>query len=552
MILRSSLPRCLGLHLWGALFLLSVSVICLAGPGQEQSAGARRLVFGVYAYIRSTELLKKMEPFQRHLQRSLGDLGVDADISLRVFPTYGEAIDALVEGQVDFVRFGPVSYVLAKQRSPSIRLLAMESNEGRKSFDGVLSVPLDSPVHSVEDLRGKRIAFGDRRSTTGRFLAQAALVSAGIRAKDLAGYTYLGRHDKVAFAVASGNYDAGATNENTFFKYAREKKLRKILSFSSVTKPWVARAGLDETVFQALRSSLLALRDPSVLAGVTRSGFLPASDADYDSIRQAMALAGKFDEGGTVFGVYTSEMPSEMYRMVRPVLDRLQERLAAEGLIESFRIRVFQTYRAAIDALVRGDVDFGRFGLASYCLADAMNPHLRPLAMEDADEAPSGLFIVRTDSSITSLHDLADRSFAFGGHYSTEGRYLAQVELLNAGLHGVDLKTYRYLGRHDRVAFAVEAGKYDAGVVRDSVFAKSPVADRLRIIGRFPAPNTVWVARSTMEDELFEGLQRSLLALTDDDALAGLGIRGFAEVDSAALEPVIEAILRAPEFEQPQ
>ncbi|MEJ1341484.1 MAG: phosphate/phosphite/phosphonate ABC transporter substrate-binding protein [Candidatus Sedimenticola sp. (ex Thyasira tokunagai)] len=258
-----------------------------ATPGQTLS-------FGVYAHIRSTEMIKKMRPFQEYMERKLARKGVPLKIRMRIFPTYNDAIHALVEGRVDFVRFGPVSYVLAKQKNPRIHLLAMESNNGKKWFSGVISVPLDSPIRSLDDLKGKRFAFGSRSSTTGRYLAQAALVKAGIRAENLAGHAYLGRHDKVAFAVASKSYDAGATNENTYNKYAEKKGLRKIVEFPCVTKPWVAREDLDESILSALGSALLTLDDEAFLKTIKRSGLLPAEDADYDLIREGMETAKRF------------------------------------------------------------------------------------------------------------------------------------------------------------------------------------------------------------------------------------------------------------------
>jgi len=273
------------------LWLLTALGAHAGQPSDTPSKSASRLTLGVYAHIRSTEMLPKMAPLQAYLGKALAREGIPVEIDLRIFPSYTRAIDALVQGEVDFARYGPVSYVIAKERNPNIRLLAMESNNGKKTFNGVISVPLDSPIQSVQDLRGKRIAFGDRRSTTGRYLSQAALLEAGIDARDLAGYTYLGRHDKVAFAVAAGNYDAGATNENTFHKYASSKGLRKILEFPCVTKPWVAREGLAPEIFSALRRALLELKDPEVLKTVNRDGLLPADGADYDPIRKAMALA---------------------------------------------------------------------------------------------------------------------------------------------------------------------------------------------------------------------------------------------------------------------
>ncbi len=437
------------LRLGNCALLLGLLLGCLLGPRLHAAdpAPPQPLSFGVYTHIRSTEMLHKMAPLQAYLQRALAERGVQVEVSLRIFPSYTSAIDALAQGQVDFARYGPVSYVLANERNPNLRLLAMESNGGSKSFNGVISVPLDSPIQSVAELRGKHIAFGDRRSTTGRYLAQAALLKAGIGAKDLAGYTYLGRHDKVAFAVAAGNYDAGATNENTFNKYSAEKGLRKLLEFPCVTKPWVAREGLPDEIFEALRDALLTLQDPAVLEHIVRDGLLPARDADYDEIRRAINEAGRFDPLSLSFGVYAAIKPSDAFNQVRPAIDRLERELTAAGSLSSLRVRVLRDYSQAIDALGRGEIDFARLGPASYVLARERYPEIQLLARErSADSGPAGVFVVPADSELDSVQELAGRSLAFGNRDSTEGRYLAQAKLMAAGIRAADLAKLKLPG----------------------------------------------------------------------------------------------------------
>jgi len=278
-------------------FSTSVAETTPSSPEVEAAPPkAQDLVFGVYTHVRSTVIFKKMDPLRKYLEAALEEKGISLDIAIKIFPTYDAAISALVNGEVDFSRFGAVSYVRAKAINPNIRLLVMESNHGKKQFNGVISVRQDSAVRSIEQLKGLSFAFGNQSSTTGRYLAQAALVKAGIKIKDLKKHIYLGRHDKVVFAVAMGKYDAGASNENTYNKYANQKRLRKIAVFSAVTKPWVAREGLDQPSFAALQSVLLELKDNEALKPIKRSGFLPTTDADYDSIREAIKLVEEFED----------------------------------------------------------------------------------------------------------------------------------------------------------------------------------------------------------------------------------------------------------------
>jgi phosphonate transport system substrate-binding protein len=282
-------------------FLIAVVSVCQAESMPSESgsipvpSASRVLVFGVYAHVRAIEMFKKMEPFRKRLEAALVKKDVPVTVSLKINPTYDAAIDGLVSGKLDFARVGPVSYVIAKAKNPNIELLAMENKNGQKRFNGVVFVHEDSPVKSLSQLKGKTVAFGNKKSTTGRFLAQAALVNAGVKAGDLSGYDYLGRHDKVAFAVSMGIYDAGASNENTYHKYSGDKRLRKIAEFPCVTKPWVAREGLDKATIDALQAVLLEFEEEAALKSIKRSGFFPAIDADYDLIREGIRLAGEFE-----------------------------------------------------------------------------------------------------------------------------------------------------------------------------------------------------------------------------------------------------------------
>ncbi len=257
----------------------------------------RELVFGVYTSDAATEMVKQFSPALGVLEVALGEqLGERVKISLKVASTYAGGVEDLTSGRVDFARMGPASYVMAKELSPGIRILVMESKKGSKTFNGVICVREGSDIESVAQLKGKRFAFGDARSTIGRFLAQELLVENGIRSENLEGFDYLGRHDKVGMAVGSGMYAAGALKEGTFKKLvAAGEPIRVIASFPNVTKPWIARAGMAPELFDGLQKVLLAMDDKKALGALKKDGFLPGDDADYDSIRSAIEASHSFD-----------------------------------------------------------------------------------------------------------------------------------------------------------------------------------------------------------------------------------------------------------------
>jgi len=253
------------------------------------------LSFGVYQSDKATVMYRKFLPVLENLQKSMAeDLGVPVDIELTIFKGYSEAIMSLVEGSVDFVRFGPASYAIAKQKNEDIQLIAMEHKNEKKRFKGLIVVQADSPIKKLVDLKGHSFAFGNRNSTIGRYLVQAEMIKAGIYENDLSRNAFLQRHDRVFKSVALGDYDAGAIKESTFKRYNKDDSLRVIHVFENVTKPWIARADLNPDVVKAIRQSLLSLNDKAALAALKISGFLPTSDEEYKFIRVEMRMASEF------------------------------------------------------------------------------------------------------------------------------------------------------------------------------------------------------------------------------------------------------------------
>jgi len=258
--------------------ILVVSMALIMGTSvsaDTELAEPVELTFGVYSSDKATVMYKMFIPIVRHLQESTeAKLKRPADIFIKIFRTYDEGIDAQVKGQVDLVRFGPASYILARAKNPNISLIAMESIEGEKRFQGMIFVLKNSPIECLQDVKGKRFAFGDHNSTIGRYLAQAELVKAGIYGDDLKEYRYLGRHDKVVKAVLLRDYEAGSAKESTFNKYNQKNELRVIHRFDNVTKPWITREGLDTATVKALKETLLSLTDKEILTEAKISQFV--------------------------------------------------------------------------------------------------------------------------------------------------------------------------------------------------------------------------------------------------------------------------------------
>ena len=276
---------------------LLVGALALSALAWSSAASAKvSLVFGTYSSDKPSAMVAQLRPSLDDISRTMETiLGEEVEISMKVVRSYDDGVALIIEGQVDFMRLGPASYVRAKDDNPGIEVLAMEKKRGAKQFNGVIAVHVDSDITEVAQLTGRTFAFGSKRSTLGRYFSQLHLMRHGVLAQDLARYEYLGRHDKVGQAVGSGLFDAGALEGTTFAKLVKAGvPIRAIAEFSNSTRPWVARAGLKPEIAAALRQAMLELSDPEALSALRFDGFLPGDDSDYSKTREAIRENHRF------------------------------------------------------------------------------------------------------------------------------------------------------------------------------------------------------------------------------------------------------------------
>jgi len=272
--------------------ILAVSLL----QGLSVAHAKRTLVFGTYSPDKPSAMVQQLRPSLNEIARNMSEiLGEEVEIKLQVVRDYDDGIGLIVDGKIDFTRLGPASYVAAKAQNPDLEVLAMEKKNGANRFNGVICVRTDSDISEVGQLKGRSFAFGNSKSTLGRYFAQLNLMRAGIYARDLARFEYLGRHDKVGRAVGSRLFDAGALEETTFQKLVKKGvPIRAIATYSNSTRPWVGRAGMEPNVRQALRQALFRLVNPEALRALRFDGFSQGADTDYEPTRRAIKENPRF------------------------------------------------------------------------------------------------------------------------------------------------------------------------------------------------------------------------------------------------------------------
>jgi phosphonate transport system substrate-binding protein len=154
---------------------------------------------------------------------------------------------------------------------------------------------MHSSIHSLNDLTGKKFAFGDIDSTSAHLIAYRELKQAGINPETDLRSRYSGSHPATAAMVANGTVDAGAIDETVFDFLIKGGQLDafKVRVFYT-SKPYldyvyVARKDVSESVRERFVRALLGLRqgkNDSVLRVLRADKFVVADDQEYDATRQ--------------------------------------------------------------------------------------------------------------------------------------------------------------------------------------------------------------------------------------------------------------------------
>jgi phosphonate transport system substrate-binding protein len=233
------------------------------------------------------------EPLAAYLSTRVG-----RKIALDVPKDYDAVIDGLVRGDVDIAILAPFAYVVAKRRMPELTLLAQLVAEGSGQYMSYIVTAADSPAKTLGDLRGKRFAFVDKRSTTGYLLPMDLLLSAGIRpARDFSHVVFAGSHPDVVNLVLKHKVDGGAIASTTFGQM-RDARLTDRLRIIGKSDPVpldvvVTRPGLDAAITTLLRTTLLDLstrteEGRAVLTSIQTlsNGFVSVNDSAYDGVRR--------------------------------------------------------------------------------------------------------------------------------------------------------------------------------------------------------------------------------------------------------------------------
>jgi phosphonate transport system substrate-binding protein len=284
--------------------MIARTLACLVLWALALSAAAPGAAVGLHLVLtpsqKPTDLLATGDEFAKVLGKLSG-----IPIRVTVASDYAAVIEALRNRTADLAFVHPVGYVLAS-REAKATIVVRNLWHGKSSFTSRIYVRKESGIKSLEDLRGKTMAFIDPASSSGYTYPMVLLILRGL-VKDRDPKTFFrevlfaGAHDAGMRALLNGHVDALASFDMAREQYLTDPVERERIIYIAETPEIpeagiAARAGLDPATFAKVREALLQIRAPAYAALLRRlyeiDGFAPADDRDYDPVRAAVELLG--------------------------------------------------------------------------------------------------------------------------------------------------------------------------------------------------------------------------------------------------------------------
>ena len=288
---------------WSRRNFLWLLLLVLAGCGRSPQS-SKTLRVGFVPAEDAQQVIQNAQPIVEILHRRLG-----MDVQPFVATDYTGVVEALRVNKLDIAFLTPASYVLAKNEA-NVRVALKSERKGEAYYYAAIITRADSGIKKLEDLRGKTFAFGDPLSTSANVFPRKMFHERGIDpARDFKQILYSGGHDATVLAVLNGKVDAGATyanspdsNDTAWMRYLKNpedvKKIRAIAFSEPIPADnLVINGNLEEETARKVVEIFLELSRDAEGKKMLRDlyqidGLVPASDQDYDSVRQAFAVAG--------------------------------------------------------------------------------------------------------------------------------------------------------------------------------------------------------------------------------------------------------------------
>jgi len=272
-------------------------------PERSLDASADPIKIAFISYANPQQVAKDSDSVCQYLQKYLG-------VPVKGFVTldYGSSIEAMRNEQADLAFVDPLAFMMAHEQMGAVPLLLEIYGSGKPVYRSNIWVRKDSGVSTLEDLRGKIIAFADQVDMSGHLMPRDIIVRAGL-AKDpraasesFFGKVYFAGGDEQAIrAMFNGFTDAAGVSQYAIDLLRVEEREQVTSIASSIESPshlLMARPGLSDEMVSIIKTSLRSLdrrlpADRELLGKLYGTiGYAEASLGDFNEVAKIAAASG--------------------------------------------------------------------------------------------------------------------------------------------------------------------------------------------------------------------------------------------------------------------
>lgn len=199
--------------------ILSVSMLALASAfstaayAQDWKHDYKIVRFGLISSENQKDQMIRLEPLKAYLSKTLG-----VEFEFFTAANYDGTIQAMAANQIEFASFGSSSYAAAYQlTNGGVKPIGVQKDvNGSTGYFSVITTLCDGPYKTIEDLKGKTLAFADPDSTSGYAVPYYNLKQQGFDPEaHFAAIPFSGSHEAGVMGLVNGQFDAAATYYNS-------------------------------------------------------------------------------------------------------------------------------------------------------------------------------------------------------------------------------------------------------------------------------------------------------------------------------------------------
>lgn len=280
-------------------FLIISLIVGLVASGCEKQLDGPPIRIGYMNCNSEAETMQRFRPLTAYLEQKLGRPCETVPVDTQDFEPRFAA------GDFTFTHGNSLLYIILRENY-GLKLIATEKRgQFGSRTAGAIIVRRDSPIQSLQDLKGKRMIFGPQMAPTGYLAQYNLMLEAGFDPERDLDYYAIPRgahkHEKVVYGVYFGEYDAAAAPVLDLEIMTRMGKISaddfRVLA-QSETIPYCtfgAAKNVDPELIEKFQQALLELTPETtveiggetlkVLDAAWIEGFETLLDKEYDPIR---------------------------------------------------------------------------------------------------------------------------------------------------------------------------------------------------------------------------------------------------------------------------